>query len=138
MRNVVFVLLGLISALLGACAQHEGNTPSPAAPVVVAAEARSYVDAVQAHNLDALVNSFTEDAVVVDVGRRIAGRNRIRQWAQDEVIGGRIEVLGRTPMADGEDLLVRFAPGGRGRGFEAHYQFTYHDGRIAHADLTYA
>lgn len=136
MRIVGFILVMSVSWILTACSS--GSTPSPATPVGIKTEGKAYVDAVKAEDLGKLVDSFTEDAVVVDVGRRIEGRDKIREWAENEVIGGAIEVLGQTPAEGGETLLVRFNPGGLGGGFEANYKFTYRDGRIAQADLTYA
>jgi hypothetical protein len=53
------------------------------------------------------------------------------------VVGGRLEVVEVTPMEGGQDLLVRWAPGGSG-GWEARYRFTYAAGLISVADLQYA
>jgi hypothetical protein len=130
-------MLVSLFALISACA-HQATHPNPTTPVTVAAAGRSYVDAVRTGNLDALVNAFTEDAVIVDVGRQIKGHDGIRAWAQNEVMGGQLDVLGRTDLPSGEDLLVRFNPPGWGGAFDAHYRFTYRDGRISRADLTYA
>ncbi|PPK70203.1 nuclear transport factor 2 family protein [Actinokineospora auranticolor] len=152
MRIVGIILVACAALALAACADSGsggsgsggsgagsgGGGAAAAQPVDVKPEGKSYVDAVQSEDLDKLANSFTEDAVVVDVGRRIEGRQKIREWADNEVIGGEIEVLGRTPFDGGETLLVRFNPSGLGGGFEANYKFTYKDGRIAQADLTYA
>ena len=131
-----------VSLVLAACSgggapTSAGSQASDAATPAVDPAGQSYVDSVQAEDLDKLVNSFTEDAVVIDVGRRIEGRQKIREWADNEVIGGDIEVLGQTPFDEGETLLVRFSPGGF-FGFKANYKFTYRDGLIAQADLTYA
>jgi hypothetical protein len=142
MRTVGIILMLSVSWVLAACAGGGAPTPagsrtSDAATPAVDPAGQSYVDAVQAKDLDKLVNSFAEDGVVIDVGRRIEGRQKIREWADNEVIGGAIEVLGRTPFDKGETLLVRFSPGGVG-GFKANYKFTYRNGLIAQADLTYA
>lgn len=72
-----------------------------------------------------------------DVGREFNGRDEIRDWADDEVIGGRLTVLENTPKPGGTTLLVRFAPGGTG-GFEANYEFDVRDGRIAELNPQYA
>lgn len=144
MRIVGIILLLSASWILSACTGGGApsptpvDTPAPAGPPTVNAAGQSYVDAVRAKDLDKLVNSFAEDGVVVDVGRRIEGRQKIREWADNEVIGGTLDVLGRTPFDQGETLLVRFSPGGAGGGFKANYKFTYQHGLIARADLTYA
>ncbi|MFJ5261678.1 nuclear transport factor 2 family protein [Streptomyces sp. NPDC088387] len=101
------------------------------------AAAQKYVDAVADEDLDALVDAFHADAQLIDVGREFNGHDEIRQWADNEVIGGKLTVLEDTPKSDGTTLLVRFAPGGTG-GFEANYEFTSRDGRITHLDLQYA
>jgi hypothetical protein len=146
MRIVGIILMLSVSWVLAACAGggaptqagvRASDAATPAATLAVDPAGQSYVDAVQTEDLDKLVNSFTEDGVVIDVGRRIEGRQKIREWADNEVIGGAIEVLGRTPFDKGETLLVRFSPGIFG-GFEANYKFTYQNGLIAQADLTYA
>jgi hypothetical protein len=136
MRIVGIVLFVSTFWALTACSS--GDTPSPPTPVEVSAPGGSYVEAVQSEDLDMLVDSFTDDAVIVDVGRRIEGRDQIREWAENEVIGGEIEVLRKTENEDGETLLVRFNPSGLSGGFEANYKFTYEDGRISLAELTYA
>ncbi|WP_327313400.1 nuclear transport factor 2 family protein [Streptomyces sp. NBC_01235] len=99
--------------------------------------AQAYVDAVAAKDLDALVDAFHSDAQLIDVGREFTGHGEIRDWARDEVIGGRLTVLKNTPKSNGTTLLVRFAPGGTG-GFEANYEFDVRDGRIARLNLQYA
>jgi hypothetical protein len=96
-----------------------------------------YVTAVNSDDLDGIVGSFPPDGLIVDVGREIRGADAIRRWADNEVIGGRLEVLERHPRDGGIDLLVRFAPGGTG-GFRAWYRFDVDDGLISRADLTYA
>ncbi|GAA3107512.1 nuclear transport factor 2 family protein [Nonomuraea salmonea] len=99
--------------------------------------ARRYLDAVAARDADALAAAFAPDGLVVDVGREIRGRDAIRRWAADEVIGGVYELLGSTPRAGGVSMLVRFQPGGVG-GFRANYHFDITDGLITQATLEYA
>lgn len=116
-------------------------TPTPAATgpssISPAAPAQAYVDAVNRNDLDALVQAFAPDGQVIDVTRPIRGRDAIRTWADNEVMGGRLEVLTVTPILGGQDLLVRWAPGGSG-GWQAHYRFTMTDSAITTADLQYA
>jgi hypothetical protein len=98
---------------------------------------RAYVDAVNNEDPDALVAAFAENGTVVDVSRRITGRAAIRAWAENEVIGGRLQIVTVSPMAGGQDLLVHWAPEGSA-GWRAHYRFTYSGDHIAVADLQYA
>ncbi|GAA2209480.1 hypothetical protein GCM10009850_049380 [Nonomuraea monospora] len=136
-------LLGatLLVLLVVSCGSPAATPPSAsgsAGPVAVEGAAQAYVDAVNAGDLDALVASFAPDAEIVDVSRSIKGHDAIRRWADAEVIGGTLRVLsiaGRR--ADGQKLLVHWAPGGSG-GWRAHYDFTVGNGRIVKADLQYA
>ncbi|WP_413751782.1 nuclear transport factor 2 family protein [Streptomyces sp. R-74717] len=103
----------------------------------VAPAAQAYVDAVADKDLEALVYAFHFDAQLIDVDRKFTGHDAIRDWARNEVIGGKLTVLKNTPKSNGTTLLVRFAPGGTG-GFEANYEFDVRDGRIARLNLQYA
>jgi hypothetical protein len=111
----------------------------PATPPAVApaAPAQAYVDAVNAGDLDALVEAFAPDGQVTDVNRPIRGRDAIRTWADNEVIGGRLQVLSVTAIPGGQDLLVHWAPQGSA-GWRAHYRFTMTATAITVADLQYA
>jgi hypothetical protein len=110
--------------------------PGPAAGVDAAAQA--YVDAVDRRDLDALVDAFAAGGTVVDASRRISGRDAIRTWARNEVIGGTLRVLSIVERrGDGQKLLVHWAPSGA-QGWRAHYDFTVSGGKIRTADLQYA
>ena len=99
--------------------------------------AQCYFEGVAAGSAEEVANCFTSDAVVIDVGRHIEGREAIRAWTEEEVIGGVYEVLEVTPRNGGVTMLVTFAPGGTGA-FRANYSFDIEDGFITRADLTYA
>lgn len=105
--------------------------------MALAAPVQAYVGAVNAGDLDALVAAFAPDGQVTDVSREIRGREAIRTWARNEVIGGRLEILSIDAMPGGQDLLVHFAPRGSA-GFRAHYRFTMTETAITLADLQYA
>jgi SnoaL-like domain len=111
---------------------------SPAAPRgPLDPAAQRYLDAVAAKDADAVAAAFAPDGLVVDVGREIRGREAIRRWAENEVIGGIYTLLDHTPRAGGVTMLVRFQPGGTG-GFRANYSFDIADGLITKATLEYA
>nr|SBO98567.1 hypothetical protein BN4615_P8083 [Nonomuraea gerenzanensis] len=153
----MIALVAFLSFLAAACGAAPATTPAatPAAATPAAATpasspsadatvtgvdgaAQAYVDAVNAGDLDALVASFATDAEIIDVSRSIKGHDAIRRWAGDEVIGGTLRVLSIAERrADGQKLLVHWAPGGSG-GWRAHYDFTVGSGRIVKADLQYA
>jgi hypothetical protein len=134
-------VLVLGGCVLGGCGGAE-STPAPAVPpaasTAVAPAAQAYVDAVGRQDLDGLVSAFAADGVVVDVSRRIEGRDAIRTWADREVIGGSLRVDGVTEVEPGvQRLRVHWAPGGSG-GWAADYTFTVDGDGIAEADLQYA
>src|SRR3712207_4558894 len=87
-------------------AEAGGTAASPG--VAPAAPAQAYVDAVNVGDLDALVAAFAPDGQVTDVSRPIRGRDAIRTWAGNEVIGGRLQVLSVSAMPGGQDLLVHW------------------------------
>lgn len=118
-------------------AESAARTPS-LAPSALHPAARRYFDAVADEDADAVAAAFAADGLVVDVGREIRGRDAIRAWAADEVVGGDYTVLDHTPHATGTTLLVRFRPGGTGDGFRARYRFDITDGLITRATLEYA
>ncbi len=81
--------------------------------------------------------AFAPEGQVTDVSRPIRGRDAIRTWAGNEMIGGRLEVLSATAMPGGQDPLVHWAPAGSS-GWRAHYRFTMTETAITLADLQYA
>ncbi|GGU54084.1 nuclear transport factor 2 family protein [Streptomyces lavendofoliae] len=112
---------------------HEPKALSSLDPAV-----RAYVDAVDDADADALAAAFHEDGTVTDTGRRFQGRDAIRAWAADEVIGGKVTVLGHTPGENGTTVLLRFDPAGLLAGFRARYEFTVVDGLIHRVSMSYA
>ena len=50
----------------------------------------AFVDAVNAGNLDALLDVFADDALVNDQLQAFWGKPRIREWAADDVVGERL------------------------------------------------
>lgn len=100
--------------------------------------ARCYVEAVNHQDLDALVASFAPDGMVIDVSRRIEGADAVRRWADNEVIGGSLEVIQVTMIEGSYQTLVHWAAEGS-NGFLAYYTFTPDaDGLTLVADLQYA
>lgn len=145
MRTAIAPAALLVLAIgMGACSGGEPAAHDQSAaqerpdPVVqVAAQAGRYIDAVNRSDLDALVESFAPDGKVMDVSREISGHLAIRDWARNEVIGGRLKVLSVTRRSGGQDLFVHWAPQGS-NGWRARYSFTFQGDRIALANLQYA
>lgn len=67
-----------------------------------------FVDAINAGDTDAFVQSFTEDGFVDDWGRVLSGPDGIRSWAATDAIGqdARIEIL--SADVDGDAVTTRF------------------------------
>ncbi|GAA3967226.1 hypothetical protein GCM10023085_57090 [Actinomadura viridis] len=144
--------VGVAVLLLAGCSGEATDSPAPASPppsgsasppappavAGVQPAAQAYVDAVNREDLDALVAAFAPDGKVIDVSRTIAGRDAIRDWARNEVIGGRLRVLSIAERrTGGQKLLVHWAPAGSD-GWRAHYDFTVSGNGIRTADLQYA
>ena len=105
--------------------------------------AQCYFAAVAASDLHALTQCFQADAVIIDVSRKISGIEAIRSWAENEVMGGRYEVLAIVSQTQNQiKLLIKFVPPGLwgklSKGFEAHYTFDFKQGKIISMDLQYA
>jgi hypothetical protein len=115
----------------------QGATGGTACGSAGEAMARRYADGVNAGNLDGTVSAFAEDAVVIDTGRRIEGRDAIRGWVDNEVMGGKLDLLECSADNGAARMLVNFAPGGSG-GFKAYYIFHTKGDQITTLDLQYA
>jgi SnoaL-like domain len=111
--------------------------PTVSAPVEVNNQAaRRFVDAVNAGDTDQVLATLTDDAVVIDSGRRFADRTAIRGWIDTEVTGidGRITVNSEQATADGVVLIVEFRSSGfNGTGLR--YGFVTRGDRVASLTL---
>jgi ketosteroid isomerase-like protein len=112
-------------------------SPSSTGQIVLDPAVSCYVEAVNARNLEGLVNCFASDGVVVDVTRQIKGQEAIRTWARNEVIGGKLEVLENQPGPGRNKLLVKWSPAGS-QSWKAWYSFEFKEGKLTSADLQYA
>src|SRR5215470_4080084 len=50
----------------------------------------AHVDAVNRFDIDAIMDTFAEDALVNDVAREFWGRERIRAWITKEMVGDHV------------------------------------------------
>jgi len=50
------------------------------------------VQAINAHNIDAFIATFADDAYVNDNRRQITGTDAIRRWAEKEIFGDNITI----------------------------------------------
>ena len=51
-----------------------------------------YVAAVNAFDEDAVVATFADDALVNDVRREFLGKDAIRRWVREEIVGDRVTI----------------------------------------------
>jgi SnoaL-like domain len=98
---------------------------------------RSYFEAVASQDSEALANCFAAEAVIIDVHRQIAGRQKIRKWGQNEVLGGKYNIIEWHGDGDAVQLLLTFAPRDE-EPFRARYEFKIQDEQIVTASLQYA
>lgn len=129
-------MAGIVAA--GGCGDAGRSTTSAAATIAsptpdllptLHPAARCYVEAVNQRALDDLIACFASDAVVVDINRRITGPDDIRRWAEDALIGGRLQVLKDRPYEGGAAILMRWAPRGAD-GWLVWYRFEFRDGKL--------
>ncbi|MEM7029515.1 MAG: nuclear transport factor 2 family protein [Chloroflexota bacterium] len=119
-------------------------TPMPTATAIAEASAnipspfQCYLDGVEAQDLEATTACFTEEALVVDVGREIAGRDAINRWLDNEVMGLIYEVDSSTLTQDGASVIVNIRFGSGSGGFRARYDVVIEDGLIQEMILRYA
>lgn len=107
----------------------QNNVPAPF---------QCYLDGVAAQNLDATTACFADDALVIDVGRHIEGKEAIHRWLNNEVMGLVYEVESVTPKPGGVVMIVKITFGSGSSGFRAEYDINIENGLIVRMDLQYA
>ena len=103
------------------------NTPDPI---------RRFVEATNAGDTEAFLETFTTDAFLSDWGRSFHGRDEIARWNQSDNIGvkSHLRIVSVTP-ADGT-YRVRIAVTGDGFNGEGDMTFTLAGDRIASLVIT--
>ena len=76
---------------------------SASLPPVVA----TYLAAVNAHDLDAMMTAFAADAYVNDARREISGVDAIRRWAEKEMVGDQVTMDVREVVDHYGETIVR-------------------------------
>lgn len=66
------------------------------------------VDAINAGDTEAFVDSFTSDAVVNDWGRVLTGHDGVRSWAETDAIGQNAQMTVQDATTDGNVTELRF------------------------------
>jgi hypothetical protein len=66
-----------------------------------------YIQAVNAFDLDAVVNTFAKDAYVNDNRREIVGIDAIRRWLSKEIVGDKVTMDVQEVIDHHGDTIVR-------------------------------
>ncbi len=94
MRRFCFATAVAVAVVLGAATGAQGQTDPGSV-------ARALIDAENAHNVDAAVALFADDAVVTLPTGRLTTKDQIRGW-QSELAGGNFKATINTPQVSGE------------------------------------
>lgn len=91
---------------------------------------RRMIEATNAEDTRAFLDTFAEDAVVDDFGRRFTGKTQIAAWSDRENIGthNRIEVTGVSQ--DGDDIILSIQVSGNGYNGGGTFAIHSRDGMI--------
>lgn len=109
-------------------------TPAAAEPLPKAIEC--YRTATNSKDIEAYMACFTEDAVMIDVGRTFVGHDAIRPWALREVIGHG-ETFAHRKILDAAPGYAKTEV--NWLSWVVHYSYWWdHDGRITKMSLQYA
>lgn len=92
---------------------------------------RRFVDATNAGDTEAFLDTFADDAMLIDWGRSFRGREEIARWNQSDNIGVQSN-LRIVHVAPGEGVYhVRVAVTGKGFNGEGDMAFTLDGDRIS-------
>jgi ketosteroid isomerase-like protein len=97
----------------------------------------NYFAAKNAHDVDAMLSAFSDDASVRDEGRDMIGRGAIREWMDETTRKYRVTA---TPSgvahADGRTIVTAQVSGSfPGSPAELHYRFTIAGEKIAKLEI---
>jgi ketosteroid isomerase-like protein len=67
----------------------------------------AYADATNAHNIEALMATFADDALVNDVSREFWGSDKIRPWLEREITGAKVTMDVVEVIEHHGDIIVR-------------------------------
>jgi hypothetical protein len=103
----------------------------------------AYIAATNSFDLDALMATFDEDALVNDHRSEFRGRDAIRDWAAREIIGDRVTLRVIDATRRGQSAAVvamvddNFDKAGLPDPFELAFYFSVDGGRIVQLVIVY-
>ena len=89
------------------------------------------IDAANAHDTQAFLDSLAADAVVDDWGREFRGHEAIRGWSDREFIGVRVSLDITEAERSGDETTVTATVGGDGFNGPSHFTFRVSGDRVA-------
>jgi ketosteroid isomerase-like protein len=67
----------------------------------------NFIDAVNAHQLDAIMATFAEDAMVYDNRREFHGKAAIRAWVAKEIVGDEVTMAITEVIERATETIIR-------------------------------
>ncbi len=98
----------------------------------------AYFAGVNVHDIDAMLNPFTDAAIVKDEGRERRGRDAIREWIEETTrkYGVTIEVTNAEETADNTTVTGRVSGNFPGSPIELRYAFILEGEKIARLEIS--
>jgi hypothetical protein len=100
-------------------------------PTDLPAPVARLLEAANANDTDAFLESFTDDGVVDDWGREFEGAEAIRGWSDREFIGVAVRLDVIRVTADDGKTVVSAEVGGQGYTGPSHFVFDVRGDRVA-------
>src|ERR1700757_4708264 len=80
----------LLSSISGGCGEMPSSRSSSSVPISLPPLVAAFVEATNSFDLDRLIDTFADDALVNDQLRDYWGKAAIRKWAERDIIGERL------------------------------------------------
>ncbi|HMV43532.1 MAG TPA: hypothetical protein PK079_17740 [Leptospiraceae bacterium] len=99
----------------------------------------TFLSGVYSHDTDKLISSFSEDAIVIDVGRKIVGKKEIQKWAKSEIIDAGLvyKILSQNSKKENlQEYIIHISS--KSFTFKARYLIQTENEKIIKAVLEYA
>jgi phenylacetic acid degradation operon negative regulatory protein len=84
---------------------------------------------------ESLLQSFTEDAVLVDFGRTFRGRSQIAVWDRQENTGTQ-NVIRVNDVVEGAQVRLKISVSGNGYNGDGVFEIELRDGLISRLNIT--
>jgi ketosteroid isomerase-like protein len=68
-----------------------------------------HIAAVNAFDVDAIMETFSDDALVNDNRREFVGREAVRRWVDKEMVGDKVTIEVREVLGHRDQVIVRGA-----------------------------